>query len=219
MADATNEDPSRQKGTAKRPPWLLAALVVALLFGAGSWNEGCSRIELYRGSQSVDMVVDARVQDEAAREAITKMYERFGAIADDTRSIVLPFAIATFVLGAALLALSARGLAGRTNTRSALVQVVAVQAILAAASFAVTRPYREAELAWNALDSTAVQRATVQDEVTLRQRTAMIEGARRYSAPVGIVLRMLGSGLVLLALTRQRSREFFEAAGARVPEQ
>ncbi len=218
MAEALKEDPSHRNAL-KRPPWLLAALVVALLFGASSWNEGCSRIELYRGSQSADMVVDARVQDESAREAITKMYERFGAIADETRPVVLPLAVATFVLGAALLALSARGLAGRTNTRSALVQVVAAQAILAAASFAATRPYRDAELAWNAQDSVAVQRATVQDEVTFRQRAAMIEGARRYSAPIGIALRMLGSGLVLLALTRQRSRDFFEAAGARVPEQ
>lgn len=214
MAEGLKEDPRL-----KRPPWLLAALVVALLFGAGSWNEGCSRIELYRGSHSAEMLVDQRVTDEAARQAVKDMYDRFGTIADDTRHLVLPLAVATFVLGAALLALSARGLAGRTNTRSALVQVVAVQAIVAGTTFALTRPYRDAELEWNATDSIAVQRAVEKDDLRLRRNVAIIEGMRRFSPPVGIALRMLGSGLVLLALTRQRTREFFDAAGARgVPE-
>ena len=203
----------------KRPPWLLAALVVGLVFGASSWNEGCSRIELYRGTQAMDAAVDSAVQDEQARASIQQMYDRFGAIADESRNVVLPFAVGTFVLGAALLALSARGIAGRTNTRTALLQVVAVQAIIAAASFAATRRFREAELQWNTTQAIAVQKTMSLPEDTFRQRAAIIEGSRRFGPPIGIALRMLGSGLVLLALTRRRSRAFFEAAGApRVPE-
>ena len=46
----------------------------------------------------------------------------------------------------------------------------------------------------------------------------MMRSMRRYGVPGWLVFRTLASALIVLALTRPRSREFFEAAGKAVPE-
>jgi hypothetical protein len=201
----------------KRPRYLVLALIVAMVFGAGCWTEGCARLAFYRGERDLSQALHAGIKSDTDRARAEGLFKRFTDISDDARGRAIPMAAATFVLGAALLALAARGLAGKTNTRSALVQVVTAQALLAILAFYLTRDIRNAELDWD------LERRLIEQHETLPadqyDRVApMMRGMRPYLLSGGLIFRSIASALIVLALTRPRSREFFEAAGKTVPE-
>ena len=124
------------------------ALIMALVFGAGCWTEGCSRLAFYRGERDQTQALNATIKSDIDRTRAEELYRRFTSIADNARRRAIPMAAATFVIGAALLALTARGLAGKANTRAPLVQVVVAQAAIVALSYFLTRDVRNAELDW-----------------------------------------------------------------------
>lgn len=207
--------PSRVKG--KRPRYLAVALVGALVFGAGCWTEGCSRLEFYRGGHDQAQALNASIKSDTDRARSEALYHRFTEVADEARRRALPLAAATFVLGAALLALAARGLAGKTNTRSALIQVVTAQAAVVVVGYFLTQDVRNAELDWEVERTLIHQRETLPPD-QYEQVVPMMHGMRRVGVPGWLVFRTLASALIVFALTRPRSREFFEAAGKTVPE-
>src|SRR5262249_47044005 len=144
------------------------------------------------------------------------LFRRFIEMADAARDRAIPLHAATFVLGAALLALAARGLAGKSNTRSALIQVVTAQAIIVVASHFALRDVHEAEFDWH------LERAVIRErEVVSPERMAEAAPARRILhrwGPQGwLVFRTVASALIVVALTRQRARDFFDAAAGTVP--
>lgn len=201
----------------RRPRYLVVALVAALVFGAGCWTEGCGRLAFYRGESDNAHVLHASIKDEAERARAESLYRRFTEVADENRSRAIPMAAAIFVLGAALLALASRGLAGKTNTRSALVQVVVAQAAVVAASYFVTRDVRNAELDWEIERTLIHQRETLPPD-QYQELVPMMASVRRVGVPGWLAVRTLASALIVFALTRPRSREFFEAAGGQVSE-
>ena len=196
----------------RRPRYLVVALVFALLFGAGCWTEGCERIAFYRGEQDLGRVLDSSLDNEADRARIGGLYHRFAEISDASRSRALPLGAAIFVLGAALLALGARGLAGKTNTRSALMQVVTAQALVVGISYFATREVRWAERDLEVELQLVHQRSSLAPD-QYAQLAPRAHGIRKVWDPTWLVLRTLASGLIVFALTRPRSRQFFEAAG------
>jgi hypothetical protein len=126
-------------------------------------------------------------------------------------------AAATFVLGAAVLALASRGLAGRSNTRAALMQVVLAQAIVVAASQFVTRDM------WNAEDDFRYETAAIhQRERTPPEQHPQLEATwrwmRRWVPPGWLTFRTVASLLIVVALSRPRARAFFDAASPSVSE-
>jgi hypothetical protein len=204
-------------GPLKKPRFLLVALIMALVFGAGCWTEGCSRLAFYRGERDQAQALNASIKSDAERTRAEALYHRFTEVADEARARAIPMAAATFVLGAALLALAARGLAGKTNARSPLVQVVVAQAAIVILSYFVTRDVRNAELDWE------IERTLIHQHETLpadqyEQVVPMMRSMRAVGVPGWLVVRTLASALIVFALTRQRSREFFEAAGNTVSE-
>lgn len=210
---AEREEPVVGARQAKRPKWLVVALVAALVFGAGCCDEGVGRLALYRGEND-PAVIHAQIRDEGDRAHAESLYQRFVDAANAQRGRALPLAAATFVLGAALLALAARGLGGRSNTRSALIQVVAVQAIVVAGGFYATRATRDAELDWKFECLLLQQREHVSPEKYAAEVVPMMRGARRVGPTGWLVFRTVASALIVFALTRRRSREFFESASA-----
>lgn len=202
---------------AARPRYLVVALVAALVFGAGCWTEGCARLQFYRGGQDGGAALNAQIRDDADRSQVEDLYKRFLDVAEHARGRAVPLFAASFVLGAALLALSARGLAGRSSARSALMQVVAAQAILVVATWFVLRDFHESELDWHLARTLAQQREAMPPEDFARVAPA-VRDARTYGGPVWLVIRTIASALILVALTRPRSREFFEAAAGAAPE-
>ena len=202
---------------AARPRYLVVALVVALVFGAGCWTEGCARLQFYRGLTDGGAVLNAQIRDDEDRAGVEALYKRFLDVAESARGRGVPLAAATFVLGAALLALAGRGLAGRTNARSAIVQVVTAQAIAMVVSFFLLRDVTDAELDWHLARTLAQQREAMPPEEVARI-APVLRDARHYGGPAWLALRTFASALVLVALTRQRSRAFFDAAAAEATE-
>jgi hypothetical protein len=204
-------------GPLKKPRYLLVALIMALVFGAGCWTEGCNRLAFYRGEHDQAQPLNASIKSDADRTRAEALYHRFTEVADAARTRAIPLAAATFVLGAALLALAARGLAGKTNTRSPLVQVVIAQAAVVMLSYFVTPDVRNAELDWE------IERTLIHQHETLpadqyERVVPMMHSMRAVGVPGWLIVRTLASALIVFALTRQRSREFFEAAGNTVSE-
>lgn len=202
---------------ARRPRYLTAALIAALVFGAGCWTEGCARLTYYRGDQDHGATLNASIQSDEDRARAEALYARYVDVADTASGRAVPMAAATFVLGAALLALAARGLGARSNTRSALMQVVAAQAIVVGASFFVLRDVREAELDWE-LERTLIHQREKLPPEQYAEVVPAVEAMRRWAPPGWLVVRTLTSGLIVLALSRPRAREFFEMAGEPVSE-
>lgn len=203
--------PPPTAAAAARPRYLVVALVVALVFAAGCWTEGCARLQFYRGGRDAGAVLNAQIHDDGDRAQVEDLYKRYTDTAENARGRAVPMAAAMFVLGAALLALAARGLAGRTNARSALVQVVAAQAIVVVASWFVMRDVTEAELDWHLARTLAQQREALKPEEFVKV-APVVRDARRWGGPAWLVVRTVASALIVIALTRRRSREFFDAA-------
>ncbi len=212
----------------QRPRYLVVALVLALFFGAGCWTEGCGRLAFYRGDPDVLAEQNERVKDDQDRAKVEAAYQRFLDAADTERGRSIPFAAGIFVLGAALLALGARGLAGKSNTRSALMQVVAAQAIVVAASYFATKNLHQTERDWHTELMVAQQREAMSSghkawwmppPAEFEESLTRARSTRNLIAPTWLVIRSVASVLILVALSRQRAREFFEAAGEPQPDQ
>ena len=216
-SDSQRPSGSPPTGPVKRPRYLLVALIVALVFGAGCWTEGCGRLAFYRGEQDQSQALNATIKGDADRARAEALYQRFTEVADAARGRAIPLAAAIFVLGAALLALASRGLAGKTNTRNALLQVTTAQAVVVVLAYFLTRDVRNAELDWEMERTLIHQRETLPAD-QYEQVVPMMHSMRRWAVPGWLVFRTLASALVVFALTRPRSREFFEAAGKTVSE-
>jgi hypothetical protein len=189
----------------------VVALVGALVFGAGCWTEGCERLAFYRGERDARVQANGEIKNDVDRARVEALYARWIEAADANRARAVPLAAATFVLGAALLALAGRGIAGRSNARAAIVQVVAAQALVVAASWWILRDVRRTEWDW------IVEQATLRWKETT-PAVVFDEWVHAYRAfmyawsPAWLALRSVASALIIFALTRQRSREIFEAA-------
>lgn len=215
--------PGSKPGRPKRPRYLAVALISALVLGAGCWTEGCDRMRLYKvtafynGEADPGQIINGSIKSDEDRGRAEALYQHFIEVAEQARKRAFPMAAATWVLGAALLALSARGLAGKTNTRHALVQVVLAQAAVVAATYFITPDLRNAELDWEQERALIHQRETLTPE-QYQQAVPMMQNARRFGAPGWLVVRSFVSLLIAFALTRPRSREFFEAAAKAAAE-
>jgi hypothetical protein len=209
--EVRGERPFAAQGpVARRPRYLLFALIGALVFGAGCWTEGCNRLAFYRGEHDHSATLNASIRDDAERAHAESLYQRFVETSDASKGRAIPMAAATFVLGAALLALAARGLAGRSNTRSALMQVVAAQAIVVCLSYFIMRDMRNAELDWE-FERSLIHQHEVLPPDQYRDVVPTVRAMRRWAPPGWLAFRTLASALIFLALSRQGSREFFEA--------
>jgi hypothetical protein len=204
--------------TARRPRYLVVALIGALVFGVGCWTEGCGRLTFYhRGDPDHGAILNDGIKDDADRAHADELYRHFVDVSESSRGRSVPLSAATFVLGAALLALAARGLAGKSNTRSALIQVVAAQATVVVATYFLARDVRNAELDWQLESSLLKQRPSMPAD-QYREVVPTVRALRRWVPPIWLVFRTVASGLIVIALTRARSREFFEAAAGTISE-
>lgn len=220
MSSRPPPSPSAARGAdpaVRRPRYLVVALVAALVFGAGCWTEGCGRLAFYRGERDHGGALNASIKDDEDRARAESLYQHFVSTADAARGRAIPMAAATFVLGAALLALAARGLAGKSNTRSALMQVVAAQAAVVVAAYFVLKDVRNAELDWEFERSLIQQKESLPPE-QYAEVVPTVQLMRRWAPPGWLVFRTLASVLIVVALSRPRSREFFEAAAGTVPD-
>lgn len=197
------------RASAKRPFYVVLALAVALVFGAGSWMQGCDTIAYYR-IDTVDYgALAERVADGEARADVEAHTRRLFDVLDAARNRALPLGVGAFVLGAAMVLLAARTFGRRPGARGALVQVVAVQGALAIAAYTLTTDVRaaEGELRLALTRATAPQRPLAEHDV------ALLRTVFRVAAPAALGLRSLAALLVVFALTRPRARAYLDPPG------
>jgi hypothetical protein len=207
--------PPASSGAARKRPWyLVAALVGAWILGATAMNKGCAEIAYYKATDHAELV-QAEAETfgpEADHTAVVQAIERYCGVKDGARSRVFPLAVSAFLLGAAMWSLAAGAMANRDGARSALVQVIAVHALVLVLAFAITPDVRAAEA--ERISKHAALTAPMPRAGPLRvlQRTVI-----EHSSVIPVLeqsLRLICYALVLVALTRRRTREFFEAARA-----
>jgi hypothetical protein len=213
----SNVPPPRSRAP-KRPWYLVAALVAGWVLGANAMNDGCNAIAFYRG-EHVDVKAPAdAITDVEARANVITMSERYFATVDAAKKRHLPIGVALLLLGAAMVMLSARAMSGRPGARGGLVQVTIVRGALVIASYFIMADERRAGVDLVQAQVIASQHEAHPDKQVLEiadRMTPVIVGA--YPV-VALVLSSLASVFVVIALTRARSREFFEAAAGSLSE-
>jgi hypothetical protein len=111
-----------------------------------------------------------------------------------------------------------RALGGSRGARAALVQLAVAQAGLNGASYWLLRDVMDADTRWREASEVAEVHERERDPVRADATLRLTMGVVRARNPIGLVLSTLGSVLVVVALTRRRSREFFDAAATAIEE-
>jgi hypothetical protein len=172
---------------------------------------------LYR--EPLDMSqVGAGISDPGDRAAVVAATEAYVHAIDVAKPRGWPIAVASLLLGGAMVIFAMRALGGSAGARAALLQLVVAQAGLNAASHWLLREVLDAEVGMGVAHQAAGVHETIRDRAladdTLR-RTNTVAGIVN---PLKLVLSTLGSALVVVALTRRRARDFFEASTAALEE-
>jgi hypothetical protein len=188
----------------KRPFYLVLSLLAALAFGLNGARIGYATVMLYH--QPIDPSIAGHgIVDETDRAAVVARVDAYVHALDGARSRGWPLAIAKLLLGSATLLFAMRAMWGSRGARAALVQLVIAQAAVAVASHWLLRDVDEAEIQW-----IEAQQAAGHERVPAE--------VLRSAALAALALQLLGSGLIVLGLTRRRSRDFFESTPAAIGE-
>jgi hypothetical protein len=195
----------------KRPFYVVLALLGALALGTTAARSGWATVAMYR--EPLDSSVAGRgVSDEADRAALVARFDAYVHTVDAARSRGWPLGVGMLVLGSAILLFSMRALGGSKGARSALVQLVVAHAALSAASYWLLGDVLEAELRWHEATQAAEIHENFPQQEHADEVLRMSARVLRVVPRVELALGALSSALVVLALTRRRAREFFDAA-------
>jgi hypothetical protein len=187
----------------QRPWYLVLALLGALTLGMFGASLGWSRALVYH--EPVDVSVEGvGITDEAQRQLVVERAQEWIAALDAARARGWPLAIASLLLGSAILVFGVRTFAGSSTARAVLVQLVIAQATINAADCYLMRDSWDA---WQRFYSVKQAMTHVEDAEAARRGLATFMG-----------LSILGSALVVLGLTRRRSRQFLDAVDGAVEE-
>jgi len=201
----------------KRPWYLVLALLGALALGTTGACSGWSTVTLYR--EPVDPALQAQgVTDQADRAAIESRVEAYVRTLDAAKSRGWPLAVATLLLGGAIVVFSMRALGGSRGARVALVQLVVAQAGLNGLGYWLMRDVFDSELRFIEARQAAEFHDKVPDRPHADEMSRATASMLRVANPIALALRTLGSVLVVVALTRRRSRDFFDASATAVQE-
>jgi len=201
----------------KRPFYLIVALLGALALGANGACTGWATVALYR--EPIDPSLAGQgIPDEADRTAVVARFEAYLRALDAARPRGWPLGVATLLIGGAILVFATRALGGSGGARAALVQLVVAQAGTHAAAYWLMPDVLEAELHVHEATQAADNHQRFPERARADDITRATAGMLRALNPLGLALRTLGSALVVVGLTRRRSREFFDEAGKAVEE-
>jgi hypothetical protein len=200
----------------KRPWYLVFALLGAMALGTSGACSGWETVTQYRGS--IDPLVAQGVPDAADRAAIETRVDAYVRALDAAKSRGWPLAVAALLLGGATMLFSMRALGGSSGARAALIQVVVAQAGLNGLSYWLMRDVTEAKLRYVDAFQAAENHAQVPDRLQADDRSRAMASMLRVASPIVLALSTLGSALVVVALTRRRARDFFDASAAAIQE-
>jgi hypothetical protein len=200
---------------ARRPWYLVLALLICSGIGACESTAGWTTIELYRGHID-DRSHEMTREDDA--KAVASTFQKMLSSLDEERPRAFPLAVGELVLGIAVFVFAAAAMTGRGGARRALVQLMVAQTILVCALFFVTPKFRLAETEWLVAQQSGQMLEKGQSEADVRPQMAALRVFRRGLAVALLIVRTGVAGLVLLALTRPRARAYYDAQGEREAE-
>jgi hypothetical protein len=196
-----------------RPFFLVLAFVVCFMLGTSGWVSGCETISYYQADETQVRAAGPVIRNPEDKPRVDATTDHYIRVRDDAKKVAFPLGVAAFVLGAALLSLAARGLAGKPGGRSALVQIVIAQTVLAFVSFGATREVRWAEREKGVAEALAGAKDPPPPEARA-QVEAGVRGLLMLAFPALLGVRTMMALFVVLALTRPKARELLEPAGA-----
>jgi len=202
----------------KRPFYLVVALLGAVVFGAYGALQGWSAFLQYRGA--IDPALASQeIPNPDDRAAFVARLEACQAALDAVKTWGWPLAVAAIVLGSAMFVFAMRGLAGSSSARAILLQLVVVQAGVNVVEHRLLRGVFEADVnLWETAETTYI-RENVPEWTHPEARTHAWGVTARSAYPFSLAAQTFGSALIVVALTRRRTREFFDASGQALGEQ
>lgn len=201
-----------------RPWYLGVALALALLFGIGGWNDGCNTISEYRDVRDDSTALVEGLSNAAEIAAVEAATAEYIAVREAAKNRAFPLGVAAFLLGAALLTFSAQAMGGRSQARTLLVQLVVAQLVLViATSFLTADVWKARTQQWRRAQIAHLHESTT-DVAQVEQFEQISGKVMRLLGPTYLLLRTLASSFILIALTRSRTRAFFDAAQGPVSE-
>lgn len=197
----------------KRPFYLVVALIVSSLFGVVGALDGCNRVAYYRGAK-LDHFEDG-LAVESNRAAVRGAVDGYLQALDKDRRIVFPLSVADIVLGMTMFLMAAGAMAGRDGARRGLAQVVIVRVGVALLAYGITPRVRAAEMDLNRVVGSALLREAETDSAQAEKSVVQYNDRLRIMPVVSagaLALKTAAMGVIVLALTRRRTREFYAAA-------
>jgi hypothetical protein len=195
----------------KRPWYLVLALVGAVTLGSMGACGGWGMVTLYR--ETIDpAVVGQHIADEADRAAVVARFQSYLEALDAAKARGWPIAVASLLLGGAVVVAAIRTMRGRGSARKALIQLLIAQAGTSALSYWLIPDVFDARLRFVEADQSADIHERVRDrpraDELVRGRSRLLHAA----TPIDFALWTVGSALVVFALTRRRAQELLDSA-------
>jgi hypothetical protein len=205
----------RPAGKSGRPWYLVLALLICSGLGAFGATSGWETIEIYRGA-SVDFTHGlGREEDRASVQAGG---DRMLEAMDAERSRMFPLAAAELVLGVSMFVFAAAAMMGRGGARRILVQLTIAQTALAISTFFLAPRTRWALLELKVAQVEAAQLEGGTRPEVVEQQMPILRAFSRGMSVAQLAVQAGITALIVVALTRQRARAFYDTQSERPTE-
>lgn len=202
-------------GERKRPWYLVLALLGALALGTTGAYGGWAQVAAYHAVVDPSVIGEGIV-DEHERAVVETRAEAVVHALDQAKARGWPLGVAMLLLGGAMVFMSLRAIGGSSTARIALVQLAIAQAGATAANHFLLQGVNDAEARFQEARAAADEHAL---GLPVEGGTLMTAEWWRAAESTFLVLRTIASALVVVGLTRRKSRDFFDAAAPAVEEQ
>jgi hypothetical protein len=188
----------------------MVALMAAWIYGAHALRVGYEQLAFFRGERPDLQAETEQLGNAEGRAVALAAGEHWLAVRESAEHRLMPFGVASLLLGGAMIIFAARSMGFREGSRSKLVQVIVVHAGIVAAAFFCSADVTAAEAAFMAsVGRSAVTTHGFGDPAAIQQAQALMPFVARAFAPLSLLISIAFSGLLVIALTRPGARAFF----------
>jgi hypothetical protein len=193
------------KTAAKRPVYLVIALLLVWMVGLFGATEGCQTIDVLHHPESVRVALERMSDLETSKrqEALIDTVLRF-------RQTVTPLAIGQLLLGSLITFTAGLTLLGRGQARKIALQAIVVYALFLPLDYVMRRPMRA--VAIDAIAQGVTFPPLEEGRASPEASDLRVVYWWAYRGALAAQLTVLALGL--FAMTRPRVRAFFSAAAA-----
>ena len=223
--DSQPPHPIAQAAARRLRPWyLVLAMVLTWLVGVSGLMSGCSTVMVLQQDSIADISTELGKQGsgDPVQAMWVAIYSAQFKATIEAHAVTFPLSVAKLLLSALLVVASVLAMGGRPGARPLALQALAANAALAAVDYALTRSVRSSWIEAVGRVGDMLPRSIEQSQdleaqgaalrlITSRHVWWWFERVRFIVIDLGIF------GFAALALTRQRTKVYFEAV-AESPE-